>query len=382
MTVPLAQTHEAIGAVTDLVRGRLSARLNSLNVTVGRPQTAGASGPGPKLNLFLYRVAMDGHLRNTSLDAGQPAPLWMVLQYLLTAYDGGRDSDSVAAHRLLGRGIAALHELNFVRPPVTDTALIDNPEPLKITFDEADADLLSKVMQGAEEQYRISAAFQVRPVLIAPDATPSYAPLVLSVGPPAAPGVAVQPSLGAQLQSIEPERFEAGTALALSGTDLAGYTEVWIGDQSFAASSGPDRTLTTTVPSDTTLSARAYPVSVARVLPSGRRTSSNAVLGRLVPTVGGAAVVGALGNVGTAADPLLHGTLSLSGSRLGGPDDAIFAFYHDGAARLMLEGEGTAAQTSLTVTVPPSDALPPGSYRVILRVNGEQASNSPEVSWT
>jgi len=381
--MPLADTPEAIGAVTDLVRGRLSARLNSLNVSVGRPQTAASSGSGPKLNLFLYRVAVDGHLRNTPLDEGQPAPLWMVLHYLLTAFDTGRDSDSIDAHRLLGRGLGALQEINFLRPPATATALTDNPEPLKVSFDEADADLLSKIMQGSEEQYRVSAAFQVRPVLIAPDATPSYAPLVLSVGPPATPGVVVLPTLGAVLDSLEPERFEAGAELTLTGTDLAGYTEVWIGAQSFPALSGPDRTLTTTVPLATTLSARAYPVYVARVLPSGRRVSSNAVLGHLAPTVTGAAIVGTLANAGTVADPLLHGTLALNGRRLGGPDDAVFVgFYLDGDTRLMLEATGSAAQTSLSVTVPAADALPPGHYRIILRVNGEQAVHSPEVNWT
>lgn len=380
--MPLADTPEAIGAVTDLVRGRLSARLNSLNVTVGRPQAAAGSGTGPKLNLFLYRIALDGHLRNTPLDEGQPAPLWMVLHYLITAFDTNRDSDSVAAHRLLGRGLSALHELNFLRPPVTETALADNPEPLKITFDEADADLLSKLMQGSEEQYRVSAAFQVRPVLIAPEATPAYAPLVLSVGPPATPGVAVLPTLGAVLDALEPERFEAGATLTLTGTDLAGYTEAWIGDQSFPALPGPERTLTATVPLATTLAARAYPVCVARVLPSGRRVSSNAVLGHLAPTVTGAAA-GALANAGTLADPLMHGTLTLNGRRLGGPDDAIFvAFYLDGEVRLMLEAAGTAAQTSLEVTVSAADALPPGQYRIILRVNGEQAANSPQVNWS
>lgn len=381
--MPLADTHEAIGAVTDLVRGRLSVRLNNLNVTIGRPQTAATTGTGPKLNLFLFRVAVDGALRNTSLDEGQPPPLWMVLHYLITAHDINRDTDSVAAHRLLGRGLAALHELNFLRPQVTDTALTDNPEPLKITFDEADAELLSKIMQGSEEQYRIAAAFQVRPVLIAPDETPAYAPLVLSVGPPATPGVVVLPSLGARLAAVEPDRFEAGAELTLRGADLAGNTEVWIGDQSFAALPGPDGTLTTTVPVATTLSARAYPVCVARLLPSGRRVSSNAVLAHLAPTVAAVALAGPLANAGTAADPLLHGSLTLSGRRLGGPDDAIFiAFYRDGEVQLMLEGSGTAAQTSLSVTVSATDALPPGPYRLILRVNGEQAANAPEVSWT
>jgi hypothetical protein len=237
--VPLADTPEAIGAVTDLVRGRLSARLNSLNVTVGRPQAASASGTGPKLNLFLDRVAMDGYLRNTPLDEGQPPPLWMVLHYLLTAFDTNRDSDSVAAHRLLGRGLSALHELNFLRPPVTETALTDNPEPLKITFDEADADLLSKIMQGSEEQYRISAAFRCgRCYRAGRDAVLRAARAFRRAACGAGRGGAAQP--GRRARCNRAERFEAGAALALFGIDLAGYTEVWIGDRaSGAAESRP-----------------------------------------------------------------------------------------------------------------------------------------------
>ena len=36
------------------------------------------------------------------------------------------------------------------------------PEPLKLSFDGAGVDLLSKVMQGTDERYRLSMAFQVR----------------------------------------------------------------------------------------------------------------------------------------------------------------------------------------------------------------------------
>jgi hypothetical protein len=32
--------------------------------------------------------------------------------------------------------------------------------------------------------------------------------------------------------------------------------------------------------------------------------------------------------------------------------------------------------------VPEAAALPPGTYRILLRVNGEQAADAPEVSWT
>ncbi len=54
----------------------------------------------------------------------------------------------------------------------------------------------------------------------------------------------------------------------------------------------------------------------------------------------------------------------------------------------MLEATGTADQTSLMVSlvVPVADtdfdpALSEGDYFIILRVNGEQAINAPQVSW-
>jgi hypothetical protein len=47
-------------------------------------------------------------------------------------------------------------------------ALQDNPEPLKLSFDETTAELISKIMAGTDERYRLSMAFQVRPVMIVP----------------------------------------------------------------------------------------------------------------------------------------------------------------------------------------------------------------------
>jgi hypothetical protein len=101
------------------------------------------------------------------------------------------------------------------------------------------------------------------------------------------------------------------------------------------------------------------------------------VVGRLRPTLVGAAA-GAL----TPSGPNLFGDLTLTGERLGGPDDDIFvAFYREGEVARMLPASGIAAQNSLIVPVVEDDAIPPGSYRIILRVNAVQAANAPEVSW-
>src|SRR5882762_1738007 len=175
----LADTGNAIGAVTDAISDRLKFS-TGLHVSVGRPEPD-PSAAGKRLNLFLYETQFDGSLKNVPLDEGQRPPLWLVLKYLMTAFDDLKNSDSIQAYQYLGQGIRALQELSVLQlpPGLADlNSLSDNPEDLKITFDDANVDLLSKLMQGADEKYRLSVAFQLRPVLIAPAELPSYSLLV------------------------------------------------------------------------------------------------------------------------------------------------------------------------------------------------------------
>lgn len=373
--MPLSATNEAIGAVSEAVRSQLALR-TSLLVRVSRPDMAATTDDQPKLNLFLYQLDFDPQLRNHPFDEGQPAPLWLVLRYLLTAYDQFHDSDSVAAHSLLARGLAGLQEMNFLTPTVP--ALADNPEPLKLTFDTSDVDLLSKIMQGSEEQYRISAAFQVRPVLIVPDVLPAFAPPVLTVGPPGAEGVVVLPGLGPRLNRITPSRFEVGATLELAGDDVnASLDTVLLGPLVLPVTAAREGAVQTQVPPVPALSAGHHPVVVGRRLASGRLQTSNPQFATLLPTVT-SAVVGVL----TPNGPNLSGSVVINGQRLGSPDDAVFvAFYRDGAVVLNLEVVGTLSQTSLTATVDGDHALPPGTYYLIVRVNGAQATRTPDAAW-
>lgn len=381
----LLDSQEAIGAVSEMLKTRLTSQLNNLKVNVGRPEEA-AQTSERKINLFLYRIGFDGFLRNTALDPGQRPPIWIVLHYLVTAFDKDKESDSISAHRLLGRALAVLQELNFQRPSAAE--LVKNPEPLKITFDEADVELLSKVMQGSDEKYRVSAAFQVRPVMIMPDQPASYAPLVKTVGPPLPnppprdqAGVQVLPNLGPRLESLSPERFATPATLTLSGTDLGGVDQVFLGPLSFNAAAAPGGDVTAAIPAVIALSAGSYPITVSRPLDSGHTITSNAVLVHLLPKITNA-TPGALTKM-PGTDPRLFGTLTLMGERLGGPDDSIFvAFYGNGALRLTLEAAGSSAQTSLSVTLTADNPLDPGTYLIILRVNGEQPDDAPSVNWS
>lgn len=393
----LADSSRAVGAVTRLLVNHLS-RQTELSITTGRPEQAASSGGNPKLNIFLYETQFDGSLRNLSLDEGRPPPLWLVLKYLLTSFDEGGNSDSATAHELLGLGMSSLQELSFLLlegavPSTVIRALEKNPEPLKITFDDASVELLSKVMQGTDERYRLSVAFQVRPVLIAPAEPPSYS-LLVGIDYTAAPArvigedgidVAVLPLLGPALEEVAPLRFELNETIELSGHDLhVGGLEVRLGPASLAVSAQRPHRLRCVVDGSlaggTVLSAGSLPLAVRQALPSGRFRSSNLLAGNLLPTVTGVST----NSLALNSDGDVFGNLVLTGRLLGTAADDIFvAFYQSGTVTGSYDQVTSVAdQTQLTLAVPSTNALPPGNYRIILRVNGQQAKRSPEVRWS
>ncbi len=384
----LADSGRAIGAVTRLLQDHLIRR--GFLVSIGKPEDAADNDSNAKLNLFLYETLLDPHLRNVSLRDGEPPPLWLVLKFLLTAFDAAENSDTPAAHDLLGRGMAALHELNFLHldPLVAldvRLALEHNPEPLKLTFDESNADLVSKLMQGADERYRLSVAFHLRPVMIVPATLPRAALLVgidYTTAPQSVIGrdgvqIDVIPSLGSRLERVEPERFEAGETLTLFGDDLAGSAmEVVLGDVVLdVVERHVDRLVVmaegspaTPIATGTTLSAGEMPLFVRRRLGSARTRSSNLLLARLLPSLNGAAFVA--------------GDLQLQGVLLGGVGDDIIVVLcraADGVTVRMFDTVTPGPNQQTLVVAVAQGTVPSGTYRVILRVNNQQAKLSPSV---
>ena len=372
MALPLPGT--AIGAVTKLLQDHLLAL--TFDVTIGKPEEAAAKNGHAKLNLFLYEAGFDGYMRNYSLRDGEQPPLWMVLKYLLTAFDDGEKSDTIEAHELLGQGVAALQDANFL-------TLQGNLEPLKLTFDEATADLLSKIMQGTDERYRLSVAFQIRPVAIMTSAEP-HASLLVGIDYTTSPetiigkdavGIDVLPSLGPRLSSVEPARFENGESIEIRGADLNGNDiEIVLGDAVLTiVERRPDSIVATVegnpgtpIADGTAISAGEHPLVARRRLSVIRIRSSNLLTARLLPTVTGANFVA--------------GTLTINGRLLGtGHDDVVVAFYRDGRTVRLFDAV-TPAANQQTLTVTGITGVPPGQYRVILRVNNQQAKASPTVT--
>ncbi|NJR25256.1 MAG: DUF4255 domain-containing protein [Richelia sp. CSU_2_1] len=389
----LADTGKAIGAVSQLLRDRLLARLAATvsNVRIGKPEMSGEGITNPRLNLFLYEIQLDPHLRNRSLDPGQSTPLWLVLKYLLTAFDEAGDSDSIESHIYLGEAMRVLQELSFLPlnslPSDVFQALDSNPEALKITFDATSSELISKLMQGPDEKYRCSVGFEVRPVMVATGESPSYSLLVgvdyvndTIIG---AQGIQIPvlASMGSKIDAIAPTKIAPSlppqtSILTIRGNNLAlSNLTVFLGavELPIVAKSSDilKCQLNGNIRDGSAISAGSHPVRVEERLTNGKVRSSNLLVASLLPVVTNAA--------------FSFGNLNLEGFLLGiASDDVFVALYQNGkTVRVFDEFVEIAplplAQTQLRVQVTDTS---PGIYRVILRVNGQQAQNSPEVTIT
>ncbi|MBX6323607.1 MAG: IPT/TIG domain-containing protein [Rhodospirillaceae bacterium] len=272
------------------------------------------------------------------------------------------------------------------------------PTSSRLTFEDATTELLSKLMQGAEEHYRCSAAFQVRPVMIAPGTPPEYALLVgvdyqnnVVIGEDGV-RIPVLPSLGPAITRVSPPRFETGATVTVEGSDLhLSGLSVRLGPVELPVTTQrPDRLAFEVAPAlanGSTISAGEHPLSVVQALPGGRRRSSNLLGAGLMPRVTVAARRTSLTGGG-----LVFGFIDLDGELLGtARDDLFVALYADGRTVRMLDRQvappappppPVPPQTRASVELPEAQAVPPGPYRVIVRVNGQQARNSPPILMT
>jgi uncharacterized protein DUF4255/IPT/TIG domain-containing protein len=391
----LADTARAIGAVSLALKQRIDT-ISGITVSVGRPSQPATTNP--HLNLFLYEISFDPYLKNTPLNEGERPPLWVVLKYLLTAFEAAEDSDSEKAHEHLGAALRAVNSNDLLRldglPIATIDALAPNPSALHITFDESPPDLVAKLMQGPDDKVRLSACFQVRPVMIAPAEPPEYSLLVgvdysLPVPAPTEPyvGLDIIPSMGPMISEISPTGFEVGEEVTVRGTDMH-LSDMYVSvgpaqlpivmqtptelrfrvDPAIIATSG--------------ISAGSHAVNVVKKLTgTGKTRKSNIVVGNLVPTLTAAAVVGAVNINGGLA----FATIDLTGVLLGlDTDDTILAFFRDGAVEttfdeFTLPPGPPSPQTGRRLVMALGDAVPVGDYKMILMVNGQRAPQSPTV---
>jgi hypothetical protein len=402
----LDDTKNAIGAVTQALKNRIDF-FSGTTVTVGRPDQH--TGTNPHLNLFLYEIAFDPHLKNTLLNEGEKAPLWMVLKYLLTAFESTDESDSIEAHEHLGRGLRVVYRDDLLKltglPTNVVKALDPNPSELHVTFDESPTDLMAKLMQGPDSKLRLSICFQVRPVMIASGEPGDYSLLVGVdytkdlVAPNFKPtlvdpyvGIDVIPSMGSFISEISPKGFEVGEEVTISGTDMhLANLSVMLGPVELPVTmQQPDQLKFAVDPAiiaASAISAGSHPVTVVQTLPgTGKKRKSNTVIGNLVPTLNTVVVGAAV--IDDPGPPIKsHRDFDLTGALLGlDSDDTILAFYRNGAVLEVfdlftpLPASPPPGQLTRQLVLKSNDEIPAGDYYMILIVNGQQTPQSPKIT--
>jgi hypothetical protein len=429
----------AIGGVSATLQALLRDRMElpigmvptDLQVTVSTPQPENdeQTAESPQVNLFLYRAAENGALKNQMIPGqGHPSeyghpPLSLVLHYLLTAYGATDDNGLVnetRAHFLLGSAMRVLHDypvitgslmtVNSATVQILHESLRGEFEQVKVTLDPISLEDVSKVWTALTRPYRLSAAYTVSVVqiesrriktLAAPVLTrrihvsTSKRPQITSVfRTPVVVGEPIGDIRARVLQelTIEGENFRAmRTWVKLGGLEPIGVQpasdreiRIVVPDDMYPADA--DHPLPRPIPLESRLRPGPTTVEVQSLRPTevveggldrgfvgvdNRRQSSNHAVFLLTPEIAG------VNPPSVAAGGFVGAALTVTGRRL----------FESGAKSVVLVGDvsipvqdpgpgGPQTDTSIEVpltalglTTPPT---PVGFYSVRVMVNGVQ----------
>ena len=224
----------AIGMVSESLRTLLFEEFKvsenvsgDVHVTVLAPDET--SSEAPRVNLFLYRVQENSHLKNLDwrVKPGEPGrllppPLSLNLFYLMTAY---ATNDNLVgngtAHAILGDAMRIFYE----NPVVPDAYLADGlkgaTERIKIMLNSLDMEELSLVWNTFSQPFRLSVMYEISVVqldmLSARERDMAVRTRVIGVPKVDAPFA--PPSLAA----LSPANGHAGDTVTVSGASLTGW---------------------------------------------------------------------------------------------------------------------------------------------------------------
>jgi len=218
----------AIGMVSSSLRRLLIAemRLNlTVDVTVLAPDEQGGDR---RVNLFLYRLEENAFLRNQEAtvrpgDPGRlvPAPLSLVLYYLVTAYaPNDAETGNATAHQILGEAMRVFHDNPVVPDTHLDAGLRDAREDLQVVGKALDLEQLSQIWSTFSRPFRPSVQYQVSTVQLDAhrDEELRVPARVRRVAVPVVRTYPGPPVVGA----LSPVRGPAGSVLEFSGEHLRG----------------------------------------------------------------------------------------------------------------------------------------------------------------
>src|SRR5262245_16015198 len=231
----------AIGAVTKAIAELLENKLNkpplmgqtvTLKVTA-LPPDDGRVERDNGVNLFLYRVTESPLAKKHDWpgDRENPGvkrpPLALILHYLMTAYvkpSADAAQDDITAHQILGNAMAILHKypvLNDIHDGDFDADLDEQfAAELRLAFDKIKISLapismddVSKIFTGLNKAYRLSVAYEVSVLQIAP-----IAPAPIPSPPLQQLNVAVETIGAPMITAIQPPVGTVGATITINGS--------------------------------------------------------------------------------------------------------------------------------------------------------------------
>ena len=227
--------NEAIGEVTVAIRNLLQQGLgNDYQVSLCSPWEDFGTEKG--VNLFLYRVEENSQWKNMDWpgDHSNPTkirrpPLSLDLFYVLTPY-APRVTEAITdialTPRILGKAMQIIHEnpiLNDIHNPYFDADknehfsedLRNSFEKIKITLNPINTEEMSKIWSMGDKSYRLSVAYHVSIVQIAP--TVPARPVAAPVQETGLKVTALAPPL---ITKLNPSSGPVGTELHIIGQNL------------------------------------------------------------------------------------------------------------------------------------------------------------------
>jgi hypothetical protein len=176
-------TYKAIAGVSSSLKALLRDRMTeAADITIAPPDVKVDSINGRRLNLYLYHITENPYLKNQEIPGeGYPGayghpPLSVDLRYIFTAFgtsDTGPDAD-IEAQWILGDAMRVLHDIAIItpdlveekkpspKPRILDASLLGEFEQIKITFQPAGLDEISKIWTALPNvNFRRSVLYEV-----------------------------------------------------------------------------------------------------------------------------------------------------------------------------------------------------------------------------
>jgi hypothetical protein len=182
--------HLAIAGVSRTLRTLLRDRMhNAVPVTLAPPDVIVSSVSERRVNLYLFKVSENAHLRNQEIPGtGHPAlygrpPLSLALHYLLTTHVGTETTEDadLQCQAMLGDAMRVLHDYAIVPEslpitraavgtpgdPILDESLLDAYERIRVVLEPANLEEVSKIWTALPAaNFRRSAVYEVSAVQI------------------------------------------------------------------------------------------------------------------------------------------------------------------------------------------------------------------------